>query len=75
MKRVNFNIFNCVVKIFKLWKIITKSGLTDLPKILFFTVKEMTEGKIETSFFKRYYANSKTIVPFVNNVKINRVLK
>jgi hypothetical protein len=41
----------------------------------FYTVKEMTERKIETSFFKRYCVNSKTIVPCVNNVKINRVLK
>ncbi len=40
--------FNCAVKSLKSLKITTKSGLTD-PSISFlYTVKAMTEGKIET---------------------------
>jgi hypothetical protein len=45
---INLNVFNCVVKSLK---ITTKSGRIYL--ILFYTAKEMTERKIETSFFKR----------------------
>jgi hypothetical protein len=74
MESVDFNDFNCVVKFFLNYGKLLQSLDLRIYKFLFYTVKEMTEGKIETSFFKRYYVNSITIVSFVNNVK-NIVLK